>query len=107
MTAIIVQVEAFKSGQDPANALHSKFGLKTGEPVSSLEKYNHLQIDVVSLFVLFLVQTVSSGLKIIYCPDEVAFVQNLVSLTPNEGNQSCVNKNIGTPFIMYLERRVI
>ena len=36
------------------------------------------QIDVVSLFVLFLVQTVSSGLKIIYCPDEVAFVQNLV-----------------------------
>ena len=40
--------------------------------------YIILQIDVVSLFVLFLVQTVSSGLKIIYCPDEVAFVQNLV-----------------------------
>ena len=81
MTAIIAQVEAFKSGQDPANALHSKFGLKTGEPVSSLEGYNHLQIDVVSLFLLFLVQTVSSGLKIIYCPDEVAFVQNLVTNT--------------------------
>ena len=58
-----IKVEAFKSGQDPANALHTKFGLKSGEPVSSLEGYNHLQIDVVSLFLLFLVQTVSSGLK--------------------------------------------
>ena len=79
MTTSIEQVEAFKSGQDPANALHSKFGLRTGEPVLSLKEYNHLQIDVVSLFLLVIVQTVSSGLKIIYCPDEVAFVQNLVS----------------------------
>ena len=37
-----------------------------------------LQIDVVSLYLIFLVQMISSGLQIIYTQDEVAFVQNLV-----------------------------
>lgn len=37
-----------------------------------------MQIDVVSLFLLYLVQMISSGLQIIYTQDEVAFIQNLV-----------------------------
>lgn len=36
------------------------------------------QIDVVSLYLIYLVQMTTSGLQIIYTKDEVAFVQNLV-----------------------------
>ncbi|XP_049708176.2 probable phosphorylase b kinase regulatory subunit beta isoform X4 [Helicoverpa armigera] len=72
------RVEAFKTRQSAAHALHVKFHLTTGEPVLSDEQYHHLQIDVVSLYLLFLVQMITSGLQIIYTQDEVAFVQNLV-----------------------------
>ena len=51
---IHLKVEAFKSGQDPANALHSKLGLKTGEPVLSVEEYNHLQASLADDFVYLL-----------------------------------------------------
>ncbi|XP_060808968.1 probable phosphorylase b kinase regulatory subunit beta isoform X3 [Amyelois transitella] len=72
------RVEAFKTRQSAAHSLHVKFHLTTGEPVLSDEEYHHLQIDVVSLYLLFLVQMITSGLQIIYTQDEVAFVQNLV-----------------------------
>ncbi|KAJ8726503.1 hypothetical protein PYW07_001201 [Mythimna separata] len=72
------RVEAFKTRQSTAHALHVKFHLTTGEPVLTDEQYHHLQIDVVSLYLLFLVQMITSGLQIIYTQDEVAFVQNLV-----------------------------
>uniref|UniRef100_A0A2H1X1Q5 Phosphorylase b kinase regulatory subunit n=1 Tax=Spodoptera frugiperda TaxID=7108 RepID=A0A2H1X1Q5_SPOFR len=72
------RVEAFKTRQSAAHALHVKFHLTTGEPVLTDEQYHHLQIDVVSLYLLFLVQMITSGLQIIYTQDEVAFVQNLV-----------------------------
>ncbi|XP_050670276.1 probable phosphorylase b kinase regulatory subunit beta isoform X16 [Leptidea sinapis] len=72
------RVEAFKTRQCAAHALHVKFHLTTGDPVLSDEEYHHLQIDVVSLYLIFLVQMITSGLQIIYTQDEVAFVQNLV-----------------------------
>nr|XP_021206842.1 probable phosphorylase b kinase regulatory subunit beta isoform X3 [Bombyx mori]XP_021206843.1 probable phosphorylase b kinase regulatory subunit beta isoform X3 [Bombyx mori]XP_037866538.1 probable phosphorylase b kinase regulatory subunit beta isoform X3 [Bombyx mori] len=72
------RVEAFKTRQSAAHALHVKFHLTTGEPVLTDDQYHHLQIDVVSLYLLFLVQMITSGLQIIYTQDEVAFVQNLV-----------------------------
>ncbi|XP_061707432.1 probable phosphorylase b kinase regulatory subunit beta isoform X2 [Cydia pomonella] len=72
------RVEAFKTRQMAAHALHVKFHLTTGEPVLSDNQYHHLQIDVVSLYLLFLVQMITSGLQIIYTQDEVAFIQNLV-----------------------------
>ncbi|XP_031763872.2 probable phosphorylase b kinase regulatory subunit beta isoform X2 [Galleria mellonella] len=72
------RVEAFKTRQSAAHALHVKFHLTTGEPVLTDEQYHHLQIDVVSLYLIFLVQMITSGLQIIYTQDEVAFVQNLV-----------------------------
>ncbi|KOB70249.1 putative phosphorylase kinase [Operophtera brumata] len=72
------RVEAFKTRQSAAHALHVKFHLTTGEPVLGDEEYHHLQIDVVSLYLLFLVQMITSGLQIVYTQDEVAFVQNLV-----------------------------
>ncbi|KAL1514297.1 hypothetical protein ABEB36_003576 [Hypothenemus hampei] len=73
-----IRVELFKKNQCAGHALHVKFHLTTGNYVYSDEEYNHLQIDVVSIYLLFLVQMISSGLQIIYTQDEVAFVQNLV-----------------------------
>lgn len=71
------KMEMFKTNQSPAHAIHSKFNLHTGLPLDD-PNYDHLQIDVVSFYLLFLVQTISSGLQTIYTMDEVTFVQNLV-----------------------------
>ncbi|XP_053690854.1 probable phosphorylase b kinase regulatory subunit beta isoform X1 [Sabethes cyaneus] len=100
------RVEKFKSRQCAVNALHCKFHLNTGEEIYSDDKYNHLQIDVVSIYLIFLVQMISSGLQIIYTQDEVAFVQNLVYYverayrTPDYGMWERGSKyNDGTPEI--------
>ncbi|XP_037042140.1 probable phosphorylase b kinase regulatory subunit beta isoform X2 [Bradysia coprophila] len=72
------RVELFKQRQSNQHALHCKFHLHTGEEIYSDDLYNHLQIDAVSIYIIFLVQMITSGLQIIYTQDEVAFVQNLV-----------------------------
>lgn len=74
------KLEKYKMNQCPEFALHSKFHLETGQPLDEnvLGEYSHLQLDVVSLYLLFLVQMIMSGLQIIYTMDEVSFVQNLV-----------------------------
>ncbi|XP_065353861.1 probable phosphorylase b kinase regulatory subunit beta isoform X1 [Cloeon dipterum] len=72
------RVEKFKKNQSLKNALHCKFHLMTGAEVYTEDEYNHLQIDVVSLYLIYLVQMISSGLQIVYTKDEVTFVQNLV-----------------------------
>ena len=72
------QLERFKQDQTPLNALHSKFHLETGEEVYSVKEYNHLQINAVSEYLLFLCQAISSGLHVIWTPGEVCLVQNLV-----------------------------
>ncbi|XP_014672644.1 PREDICTED: phosphorylase b kinase regulatory subunit beta-like [Priapulus caudatus] len=72
------KVEQFKQNQGPHNALHSKFHYKTGDPIVGTESYGHLQIDVVALYLITLVQMISSGLQIIYTTDEANFIQNLV-----------------------------
>ena len=98
------KVETFKTNQSPKHALHSKFNLNTGLPLENDEDYGHLQIDVVSLYLLMLVQMISSGLQIIYTMDEVTFVQNLVYYversyrTPDFGMWERGSKyNNGTP----------
>ncbi|XP_043276560.1 probable phosphorylase b kinase regulatory subunit beta isoform X2 [Venturia canescens] len=72
------RVELFKLNQCNRFSLHCKFHLDTGDEIYKDEEYYHLQIDVVSLYLIFLVQMISSGLQIIYTQDEVAFIQNLV-----------------------------
>jgi len=72
------KVEKFKLNQNPKNALHSKFHVHTGDPIFKDDEYEHLQIDCVALYLIFLVQMITSGLKIIYTTDEVNFIQNLV-----------------------------
>ncbi|XP_076029946.1 putative phosphorylase b kinase regulatory subunit beta [Oratosquilla oratoria] len=97
-------VEKFKKGQQPKYALHSKFHLVKGEAVVSADEYGHLQIDIVSLYLIFVVQMITSGLQIIYTMDEVTFVQNLVYYverayrTPDFGMWERGSKyNNGTP----------
>ncbi|KAI4889121.1 hypothetical protein NFI96_014259 [Prochilodus magdalenae] len=72
------KVEKFKQDPSPYTCLHSVFNLHTGDEVYSYDQYSHLQIDAVSLFLLYLVEMICSGLQIIYNTDEVSFIQNLV-----------------------------
>ncbi|XP_071369559.1 phosphorylase b kinase regulatory subunit beta-like, partial [Centroberyx affinis] len=72
------KVEQFKQDPSPSKCLHSMFNVDTGDEVHSNSDYSHLQIDAVSLFLLYLVEMICSGLQIIYNTDEVSFIQNLV-----------------------------
>jgi phosphorylase kinase alpha/beta subunit len=72
------KVEQFKERQDPLQALHAKYDTATGLPVVGDDEWGHLQIDATSVFLLMLAQMTASGLQIIFTPDEVNFVQNLV-----------------------------
>lgn len=55
------RVELFKQRQCTTHALHVKFHIHTGEIIYSDEAYNHLQIDVISIYLIFLVQMITSG----------------------------------------------
>ncbi|XP_053304908.1 phosphorylase b kinase regulatory subunit beta isoform X3 [Spea bombifrons] len=72
------KIEQFKQDPSPQKCLHSIFHIDTGDEILSYEEYGHIQINAVSLFLLYLVQMISSGLQIIYNTDEVSFIQNLV-----------------------------
>ncbi|NWR64071.1 KPBB kinase, partial [Bucorvus abyssinicus] len=72
------KVQQFKQDPKPSACLHSVFSAHTGDEVFSYKEYCHLQINAVSLFLLYLVEMISSGLQIIYNTDEVSFIQNLV-----------------------------
>nr|XP_057944757.1 phosphorylase b kinase regulatory subunit beta isoform X2 [Doryrhamphus excisus] len=72
------KVEEFKQDPSPSKCLHSMFNVDTGDEIHTYSEYHHLQIDAVSLFLLYLVEMICAGLQIIYNTDEVAFIQNLV-----------------------------
>ncbi|XP_064315520.1 phosphorylase b kinase regulatory subunit beta isoform X2 [Phalacrocorax carbo] len=72
------KVQKFKQDPKPSECLHSVFSAHTGDEVFSHKEYGHLQINAVSLFLLYLVEMISSGLQIVYNTDEVSFIQNLV-----------------------------
>ncbi|PAA86171.1 hypothetical protein BOX15_Mlig031145g1, partial [Macrostomum lignano] len=72
------KLERFKTSRQPLDALHCKFSASDLGPVTGDGEYGHLQLDAVSLYLLALAQMTASGLVLIYTPEEVAFVQNLV-----------------------------
>ncbi len=72
------RVETFKNTLNPTDALHAKYGTKTGLAVVGDDEWGHLQLDATSLYLLMIAQMTASGLRIIYTMDEVNFVQNLV-----------------------------
>ena len=99
-------VEKFKHTLNPMDALHAKYGTKTGLAVVGDGEWGHLQLDATSLYLLILTQMTASGLEIIYTMDEINFIQNLVHYisrtycTPDFGIWERGNKiNHGTPEI--------
>ncbi|MBU1667950.1 glycoside hydrolase family 15 protein [bacterium] len=72
------RIETFKVTHNPTDALHAKYGTKTGLAVVGDDEWGHLQLDATSLFLLMMAQMTASGLRIVYTMDEVDFVQNLV-----------------------------
>ena len=72
------RIEAFKKTRNPTDALHAKYGTKTGLAVVGDDEWGHLQLDASSLFLLMIAQMTASGLRIVYTMDEVDFVQNMV-----------------------------
>lgn len=72
------KVEAFKKSHAQWDCLHAKYNTATGDTVVADHAWGHLQLDATSIFLLMLAQMTTSGLRIIFTKDEVAFVQNLV-----------------------------
>ena len=72
------RIERFKYSLKPTDALHAKYGTKTGLEVVGDAEWGHLQLDASSLFLLKIAQMTASGLKLIYTMDEVNFIQNMV-----------------------------
>ncbi len=72
------KVEQFKHTRNPLDALHAKYDTRSGEPVVDDDAWGHLQLDATALYLLMLAQMTASGLRIVFTPDEVDFVQNLV-----------------------------
>ncbi|VDK83214.1 unnamed protein product [Litomosoides sigmodontis] len=70
----------FKENISPEFALHARFDFHTGMVLETPneEKYGHLQMDLIALYLLALVQMTAAGIQVIYTHDEVCFVQNLV-----------------------------
>mgnify|MGYP001059679538 CR=1 FL=1 len=87
------KVEAFKKSHAQWDCLHAKYNTATGDTVVADHAWGHLQLDATSIFLLMLAQMTTSGLRIIFTKDEVAFVQNLVFYierayrTPDYGNE--------------------
>lgn len=71
------KVQQFKQDPRPTTCLHSLFNVHTGDELLSYEEYGHLQINAVSLYLLYLVEMISSGLQIIYNTDEVSLFKTL------------------------------
>jgi phosphorylase kinase alpha/beta subunit len=72
------RIETFKCTLNPTDALHAKYGTKTGLAVVGDDEWGHLQLDASSLYLLMIAQMTASGLQIIYTIDEVNFIQNMV-----------------------------
>lgn len=77
------RIELFKKNQCSTHALHVKFHLIKGDEIYSDAQYNHLQIDVISIYLIFLVQMITSGLQIIYTQVQSSIVINSVYVNYN------------------------
>ena len=61
MMSQIDKVEKFKYTQCAGDSLHAKYGVVTGLTVVGDCEWGHLQLDAISLFLLFLAEMTASG----------------------------------------------
>uniref|UniRef100_A0AAY5ESE3 Phosphorylase b kinase regulatory subunit n=1 Tax=Electrophorus electricus TaxID=8005 RepID=A0AAY5ESE3_ELEEL len=85
------KVESFKQNPSPSTCLHSVFNVHTGDELYSYAAYSHLQIDAVSLFLLYMVEMICSGLQIIYNTDEVP---TQIQTCNRESNKTLLERNL-------------
>lgn len=78
--------------------------LTTGEPVLTDQQYHHLQIDVISLYLLFLVQMITSGLQIIYTQ---VWITLFIMCLWGGGNWQKINHNAEKAFGPRIEQVTI
>ncbi len=57
-------METFKGEQSPKDALHSKFNVFDGSEVAGADEVGQLQICAVSIYLLTLVQMITSNLEV-------------------------------------------
>lgn len=55
------KVESFKYSQSTKDSLHAKYNTKTCATVVGDDQWGHLQLDAISLYLLFLAQMTASG----------------------------------------------
>ena len=72
------KLEKFKKTQSPKDSLHAKYDSRNCEPIVADDKWGHLQIDAISLYLVILAEITTSGLHIVQTIDEVTFIQNLI-----------------------------
>ncbi len=58
------QVEVFKGEQSPKDALHSRFNVFDGSEVEDADEVGQLQICAISIYLLTLVQMITSNLEV-------------------------------------------
>ena len=61
---VLFQVEIFKGEQSPKDALHSKFNVFDGSEVEGADEVGQLQICAISIYLLTLVQMITSNLEV-------------------------------------------
>ena len=64
LTRSIFQVEIFKNEQSTKDALHSKFNVFDGSEVDGADEVGQLQICAISIYLLTLVQMITSNLEV-------------------------------------------
>jgi hypothetical protein len=57
-------VEIFKGEQSPKDALHSRFNVFDGSEVEGADEVGQLQICAISIYLLTLVQMITSNLEV-------------------------------------------
>ncbi|CAF1411060.1 unnamed protein product [Rotaria magnacalcarata] len=67
-----------RTEQSSMDALHSKFSVFDGSEIEGADEVGQLQICAVSIYLLTIVQMITSNLQIIFSMDEVNFVQQLI-----------------------------
>lgn len=68
------RVLRFLETGDPADALHAKFDMATGDTVSGDHDWGHLQFDATALFLLLSVDAAASGLTVLSDPSDARFL---------------------------------
>ena len=57
------KLERFKENQNPLDALHAKYDSRNCGPIVADDKWGHLQMDAISLYLLILAETTTSGMN--------------------------------------------